>query len=374
MFDERKFFFTGLKWGCGFILVALLLGLFSCLAGEAGATNQPPLVTIDESLAGPVPPEFDISALRPASVRFVKWLTLFKNVQFTVSYQHKSLYRADWVPMSAGKVRGAYMFIDTWGTSHIRILLMDPPLVLNNYRGFQPDMFFVDAGGLVPQYDPEFKPLYYRWLSRPELDLAQLIESDELYQRIWLDSLKVLRNADGTFPEEVVEAFGKMGLEKDGFPPHVIPPQDTMEGIARMNELSASYLDKSITYNDLFMPTEWYVFAEDYTVESIHPENFDTHMTIVKETDLDWVVTQLEVAGMYQTVNVSDYLLGDGGEVPEVRLYTAPDYNIALGMDNILVIAIGTPLGIVVAYVLWLIAKGMLRKSEAEKERERERV
>ena len=102
-----------------FLLLALVCaGLFSC-AEQAHAAPSDIVVFIPVGEDGeldwsvmdnaPVPPELDITSLRPATQHYVNLLKQFPSIQFSTTFAHKSNYRFDWAKQSVGRVYGAYI-------------------------------------------------------------------------------------------------------------------------------------------------------------------------------------------------------------------------------------------------------------------------
>lgn len=222
------------------VLLAMLLSTAPVMANAQPVDNSDGVFVpmVDGELSwesANIPAQYDISAIRPATVKFVNWLKTFPAVEFSQTFAHKSSYRADWFDgQSVGKVYGAYVWWDQFGVVHVRILMIDPPPVLNNCRTFQPDMFFVNRDGSVPEYDECYLGWYRRWQTRPELDLWYQIQQSKLMRILWEDSLREVNLSDPA----VIAALQKMDLEADGMPPYASRyPVDTAE----LDSLVAQY-------------------------------------------------------------------------------------------------------------------------------------
>lgn len=236
-----------------------------------------------------IPPQYDISALSPATKKFVNWLRAFPAVEFSQTFMHKSLYRADWVDgQNVGKVYGAYVWWDSFGVVHIRILMIDPPPVLNNCRTFQPDMFFVNRDNTVPDYDPCYLPWYRRWQTRPELDLWYQIQQSPLMRVLWTDSLREVELDN----PEVQAALKRMDLEADGMPPFSSNYPVDMSNLDYMVQVYSEQMDYAVRdFPGSQVPSTVQVFdAQTYgeVEQASGPEQFIE----VELSDLDILVLE----------------------------------------------------------------------------------
>lgn len=152
----------------------------------------------------------DVTRLKPALDLFFKILKNSGNIMVVATFACGGRHKADWIAAWV-KVIGFFIWTDGVGLVHIHGLTADPPMGLNLYGitetpGITAGTADIDVDGNIPLESPGYRPLYRRWLSRPCVDLGDMLLNNPKLARLWQKCIEATIKINKVYRE--LEALG----------------------------------------------------------------------------------------------------------------------------------------------------------------------